>query len=72
MDRKKVVSSNINSIGFDETKSLLEVEFYTGDIWQYHPVTKEIYLTMLASDSVGKEFNRLVKSNESIKSHKMD
>ena len=72
MNRIKVNSSNINSIGHDETKNLLEVEFYNQAIYQYHPVTRETYLTILASDSVGKTFNELVKNNPEVKSKRMN
>jgi len=35
MDRKQVNSSNIQSIGYDVQSAILEVEFTSGDVYQY-------------------------------------
>ena len=43
MERKNVVSSNIKSIGYDESAMVLEVEFNNGAVYQYYNVPLYIY-----------------------------
>lgn len=57
-----VVSSNINSIGYDEKTLTLHVEFSNGAIYQYHDVPKEIYEKLLASASIGKYLYQNIKN----------
>jgi len=60
--RNIVASSNINSIGYDEKTSTLEVEFCNGAIYQYHDVPQEVYENMLSSESTGKYLYQNVKN----------
>ena len=43
MDRKRVHSSKIRSIGYDEKSMVLEVEMSNGQIFQYSKVYPEVY-----------------------------
>lgn len=52
MDRKKVNSSAIRSVGHDERSRLLEVEFSDGRINQYSGVSREIYRRLMNSPSI--------------------
>lgn len=61
MTRQKVSSSNINSIGFDSSTSILEVEFKHGSIYQYSNVPASIYNALMAASSHGKYLNAHVK-----------
>lgn len=63
MDRNVVNSSMIKSIGYDKENSIMEVEFARGQIYKYSDVPSSIYYDVMQSDSVGKEFNRLVKGS---------
>lgn len=72
MKRKKVVSSNISSIGYDKDKTLLEIEFYNLDVFQYHPVDENTYKKLINAESIGKEFIMSIKNNKSIRHHKME
>ena len=45
MKRTKVSSSNLGSIGYDNTTSILEIEFLHGGIYQYSDVPEHIYWT---------------------------
>lgn len=71
MKRSKVISSNINSVGYDKNKNLLEVEFYNGGIFQYHPVTNEQYKDLMKADSIGEHFSKNIRNNKGIKYHKI-
>lgn len=52
MDRKKVSSSKIRSVGYDERARVLEVELSDGAIYQYSSVSTEIYRRMMAAPSI--------------------
>ena len=43
MDREKVRSSNLKSVGYNPSNSILEVEFQSGRIYHYLKVPFEIY-----------------------------
>ncbi len=64
MERDKVVSSMMESIGYDEETKTLEIEFTNGSIWQYEPMTAEGYRDFLKSDSMGSYFHKFIKSND--------
>ena len=63
MRRDRVKSSVILAAGYDPRSRVLEVEFHSGRIYQYFDVPRRVYETLLASDSVGKYFNEVVKTN---------
>ena len=49
MDRKKVNSSKIRSVGYDERAQVLEIEFTTGQVLQYLRVSHETYRRLMAA-----------------------
>ena len=51
MERTRVSSSNIRSIGYDAQNEVLEVEFVNGGIYQYFGVPKNIYERLMAASS---------------------
>ena len=57
-----VDSSNIEAVGYDEDSSLLVIEFKSGAVYEYEAVPKEVYEELMDAESVGKTFNRLVKT----------
>ena len=59
MDRQKVNSSIISSVGHE--KETLEVEFNTGKVYTYPNVSKQTYEQMLNSDSVGRFFKARIQ-----------
>lgn len=62
MQRNPVTSSNIESIGYDEPSSTLEIAFHNGRIYQYFDVPAHIYDGLMgATDSHGRFFNSHVK-----------
>ena len=64
MKRKEVESSNIRSIGW--SNNTLEIEFNNG-IYQYLPVDKVIYRTMMDAESKGKYFHEYIKGQFEVK-----
>ena len=52
MDRKKVSSSSIRLIGYDERNRLLEIEFNDGRIVQYSGVSAEVHRRLMSAPSI--------------------
>jgi hypothetical protein len=61
MERNPVISSNIASIGYDETTSTLEVEFLNGGVYHYYDVPDSIYKDLLAAPSHGQYLVAYIK-----------
>lgn len=56
MRRKKVESSNINSIGHNFLTKNMEIEFKNGNVYRYKKVPRAVFKDMLDSDSKGRFF----------------
>lgn len=61
MERTPVTSTTMSSVGYDPEESTLEIEFTTGEIYQYHDVPLEIYEGLLNAPSLGRYFNFVIK-----------
>jgi len=72
MIRKPVESSNIKSIGYDPTNRTLEVEFNSGGIFQYSPITNEAYNMLISAESIGSYFHKNIRNNDLVKTEKMN
>jgi len=67
MDKQKVKSSNIASIGYDEEKKILQVEFIRSGYYIYSDVSKETYSAFINAPSKGKYFFKNIKGNYKFK-----
>lgn len=56
IERKKVKSTLIKSLGYDEVALLLEVEFHTKEVSRFINVQKHTYEEMLKASSIGSYF----------------
>ena len=63
MERISVSSSNIRSIGYDKLANTLEVEFISGDIYQYFNVPEYLYQQFLSTSSHGEFLNSHIRYN---------
>ncbi len=63
MDRKKVSSSAIRSVGFDERNRVLEVEFNDGKITQYSGVSAEVHRRLMGAPSIVSYFRDNVEES---------
>ncbi len=61
MERKSVISSNLSSIGYDESSAILEVEFRNRSIYQYLGVPVSVYKKLMAAPSIGSYLNKHIK-----------
>lgn len=62
MERTRVSSSDIASVGYEEVSSTLEIEFNSGGIYRYLQVPYHVYKELMAAPSHGKYFHRAIKS----------
>lgn len=75
MERTKVVSSQIASIGYEAEKKVLEVEFVgrggvAGSIYHYVDVEPEVHAALMGAESIGKYFNQNLRDR--FKFHKFE
>jgi len=63
MKTVQVSSSSISEVGFGN--GTLEITFTNGKTYQYFNVPEETFEEMIASDSVGKFFNSVIRNNYS-------
>lgn len=65
MKRSPIASSNIKSIGYDENRLTLEIEFTGGAVFQYFDVPEKTYVGIISSASIGRYFHDNIKSKHS-------
>jgi hypothetical protein len=53
MQRGPVSSSNVASVGYDEATSTLEIEFLSGQVYQYFDVPEDVHTSLMYASSVG-------------------
>ena len=63
MVRQYVVSSSIRSVGFDAGSKVLEIEFCTGGVYQFHGVPHDVYDELLSAPSIAKYFQHRIKES---------
>lgn len=56
MERKRVSSGSIRSVGYDERSQTLEIEFSNGSIVQYGRVSPEVHRRLLAAPTMTSYF----------------
>ena len=52
MERKRVNSSQIRSVGYDASRQCLEIEFSNGSILEYSRVSPEVHRRLMAAPSI--------------------
>lgn len=61
MDRKAVNSSNIQSVGYDPNRKVLEVEFKNGGVYQYDGVPQDMADAFVGAESLGRFLQTRIK-----------
>lgn len=61
MERTRVSSSNLASVGYDEANEILEIEFNHGGIYQYFDVPSSVYEGLMNASSHGTYFDSNIK-----------
>ena len=63
MEMIPVVSSNVESVGYDEDTEILRVKFLTGAIYEYKNVPLMEFEQLKNASSVGSYLNRNIAKN---------
>lgn len=61
--RVDVESLQIQSVGYSEKSSVLEIEFKGGGVYQYKNVSPKTYVDLLEAESVGRYFGQNIKKD---------
>lgn len=62
MQRQRVQSSALSSVGYDPESRILELEFReSGDVWQYFGVLPGTYRRFIGAQSLGHFFSTRIK-----------
>lgn len=61
MKRIAVDSSGILTIGYDESKNILEVQFINDHVYRYRDVPELLYLRLMNATSKGIFFNEKIR-----------
>jgi hypothetical protein len=56
MERQSVESSMLREVGYDPETLTLEVEFTSGQVYEYHDVPPEVHADLLRAESLGQYF----------------
>lgn len=56
MERIPVDSSSLRAVGYDPASQTLEVEFTSGQVYQYFAVPETVYRGLLGAESKGRFF----------------
>ena len=62
MERTQVISSNLQSVGYDSASQTLEVEFRNGSIYQYSNVPETIHEALMSASSKGSFLNSQIRN----------
>ena len=62
MERQYVMSTNIQSIGYNVEDQILEIEFKNGGVYQYHGVPELEYENIMMAGSHGTYFNEHIRN----------
>jgi hypothetical protein len=61
VERTSVKSRILQSVGYDESTKILEIEFHTGLVYQYSAVPPKVYADLMHSEEIGKFFSERVR-----------
>lgn len=61
MNRVRVTSSNLASVGYDIVTNTLEIEFLDGSIYQYFNVPSHLHSGLMSATSHGSYFDAYIK-----------
>jgi hypothetical protein len=67
MERQRVQSSNVHSVGYDAEKRRLEVEFMAGGVYEYFDVPPETHAALLAAPSIGRYLSLEIKPRHTVR-----
>lgn len=61
MDRHRVESTSVVSVGYDPNSHLLDIEYQGGRVYRYDSVPHAAYRLLLQARSIGQYVNDVIK-----------
>ena len=61
LERLSVTSRILRSVGYDEEKKIMEIEFTSGLVYQFLGVPPKIYADLMHSPEIGKYFSEKIR-----------
>lgn len=61
MERQKITSTGIRSVGYERGRQLLEIEYAGGGVYDYYGVPASIYHGLMNAPSRGRYVNQHIK-----------
>ncbi|PKL64909.1 MAG: KTSC domain-containing protein [Methanomicrobiales archaeon HGW-Methanomicrobiales-3] len=61
MERLPVTSRILRSVGYDEEKKIMEIEFTSGLVYQFLVVPPKTYADLMHSPEIGKYFSEKIR-----------
>jgi hypothetical protein len=61
--REPLKSSTIGSAGYDAALATLELEFVSGEVYQYFAVPERHFVALMAAESPGAYFNQHIRDH---------
>jgi hypothetical protein len=62
VERQPVKSCILRSVGYDDTRKNMEIEFHSGLVFQYSGVPSKVYTDLMSSNAVGKFFSEKIRN----------
>ncbi len=56
-----VASTMASAIGYDSENEVLQIEFNSGEVYQYSDIDEDTWEDLYSSDAVGKYYNQYIK-----------
>jgi hypothetical protein len=63
MKRSLVISSVLRSVGYDDARCTLEVEFQNGAVYEYYSVPSDVYALLMSASSKGHYFDVTIRES---------
>lgn len=61
MERERVTSDALRSVGYDPDRRLLDIEFASGGVYRYFDVPGHVHAGLMTADSKGAYFVRWIR-----------
>ncbi|MBN1404509.1 MAG: KTSC domain-containing protein [Opitutales bacterium] len=61
MERRRVISTLLSSVGYDAAAKHLEVELVNGSVFEYYGVPEDIHRALMNADSRGSFYHGMIE-----------
>ena len=61
MQRHRVTSTTVLSVGYDDRTAVLEIEFAEGQVYEYYMVPPSVFHGLMKAESPGRFFGEFIR-----------